>query len=198
MGLLTILRKSKRKERELRILLLGLDAAGKTTVAKRLLHQDVTDVGPTFGFDIYTVEYQDYRINIWDIGGQESLRSYWKNYFESTDGIIWVVDIADSARLSHCVVELHKTLQDERLVGAPLLVLANKLDRNPNIVREKLVEAFKLETLCDRPWNIYLCSALCNSGVTQGFSWLIDDIAEKNFLYGTNVTLLAFGFIFVF
>ncbi|GJD07020.1 ADP-ribosylation factor-like protein 2 [Galdieria sulphuraria] len=168
MGLLTILRKSKRKERELRILLLGLDASGKTTVAKRLLRQDVTDVGPTFGFDIHTVEYQDYKIHIWDIGGQESLRSYWKNYFESTDGIIWVVDIADSTRLSDCIVELHKTLQDERLVGAPLLLLANKLDRNPEIVKEKLVEAFKLETtLCDRPWNIYLCSALYNTGVVQ-------------------------------
>lgn len=91
----------------------GLDAAGKTTVAKRLLQQDVSDVGPTFGFDIQTVEYKDFQIHIWDIGGQESLRSYWKNYFESTDGIIWVVDIADSERLSDCVIELHKTLQDE-------------------------------------------------------------------------------------
>jgi len=113
MGLVTILKKSKRKEKELRILLLGLDAAGKTTVAKQLLQQDVTDVGPTFGFDIHTVEYRDFKIHIWDIGGQESLRSYWKNYFESTDGIIWVVDIADRDRLSDCVTQLHKTLQDE-------------------------------------------------------------------------------------
>lgn len=55
-------------------------------------------------------------------------RSYWKNYFESTDGVAWVVDSADARRLGDCARELRALLQEERLAGATLLVLANKAD----------------------------------------------------------------------
>ena len=59
----------------------------------------------TFGFS--------FKLNIWDVGGQKSLRSYWRNYFESTDGLIWVVDSADSWRLEDCKKELKSLLQEE-------------------------------------------------------------------------------------
>lgn len=65
---------------------------------------------------------------MWDVGGQKSLRSYWRNYFECTDGLIWVVDSADRLRLDTCRQELEILLQEERLAGATLLVLANKQD----------------------------------------------------------------------
>ena len=67
-----------------------------------------------------------YRLNAWDVGGQHSLRSYWRNYFETTDALIWVVDSSDRLRLFDCREELSKLLVEERLVGATLLVLANK------------------------------------------------------------------------
>ncbi len=69
-----------------------------------------------------------FSLNIWDVGGQKSLRSYWRNYFETTDGLIWVVDSADRRRLDDCRKELHQLLQEERLLGATLLVFANKQD----------------------------------------------------------------------
>lgn len=65
---------------------------------------------------------------MWDVGGQKSLRSYWRNYFECTDGLVWVVDSADRMRMEACRDELQVLLQEERLVGATLLVLANKQD----------------------------------------------------------------------
>ena len=52
-------------------------------------------------------------MNIWDVGGQKSLRSYWRNYFESTDGLIWVVDCADKRRLGDCKNELNGLLLEE-------------------------------------------------------------------------------------
>lgn len=67
-----------------------------------------------------------YKLNVWDVGGQRSLRSYWRNYFETTDALIWVVDSSDRPRLDDCREELSKLLLEERLVGATLLVLANK------------------------------------------------------------------------
>lgn len=69
-----------------------------------------------------------YKLNIWDVGGQKTLRPYWRNYYEKTDGLIWVVDSADLARLEDCRKELHALLQEERLFGATLLILANKQD----------------------------------------------------------------------
>ena len=99
MGLLTILKKVKQKEREVRILMLGLDNAGKTTVVKKFNGEDIDLISPTLGFNIKTLEYRGFKLNIWDVGGQTSLRSYWRNYFEQTDGLIWVVDSGDKLRL---------------------------------------------------------------------------------------------------
>lgn len=65
---------------------------------------------------------------MWDVGGQKSLRSYWRNYFECTDGLIWVVDSADKRRLEDCREELHSLLKEERLASSTLLVFANKQD----------------------------------------------------------------------
>ncbi|CAG0915428.1 unnamed protein product [Notodromas monacha] len=115
MVLLTILRKMKQKEKEVRLLMLGLDNAGKTTIVKKFCGEDTSEISPTFGFNIKTLEYKGFRLNIWDVGGQKSLRSYWRNYFETTDGLIWVVDTADIRRLGDCKAELHQLLEEERL-----------------------------------------------------------------------------------
>lgn len=124
MGLLKILRKLKRKAKEMRILVLGLDNAGKTTFVKRLcgevllffffvlslsfecLCKDVSGVSPTVGFNICALEHGPFRLTLWDVGGQRSLRAFWRNYFEETDGLIWVVDSADESRLQESRDEL--------------------------------------------------------------------------------------------
>lgn len=106
----------------------GLDNAGKTTILKKLNGEDIDTIEPTLGFNINTLEHRGYTLNFWDVGGQKSLRSYWRNYFECTDGLVWVVDSADKMRLSNCKTELNNLLQEERLAGATLLVLANKQD----------------------------------------------------------------------
>nr|KAF6324063.1 ADP ribosylation factor like GTPase 2 [Myotis myotis] len=140
MGLLTILKKMKQKERELRLLMLGLDNAGKTTILKKFNGEDIDTISPTLGFNIKTLEHRGFKLNIWDVGGQKSLRSYWRNYFESTDGLIWVVDSADRQRMQDCQRELQSLLVEERLAGATLLIFANKQDLpgalSSNAIRE--------------------------------------------------------------
>jgi ADP-ribosylation factor-like protein 2 len=137
MGLLTILKKVKQKEKELRILILGLDNAGygprvcttlllfhlftpqspfsyrKTTIMKRVLGEDHHEICPTVGFNIKTLEYNGLNLNLWDVGGQKSIRTYWRNYFEQTDGIIWVVDSVDRWRLEECKAHLKDLLTQE-------------------------------------------------------------------------------------
>lgn len=118
----------------------GLDNAGKTTILKRFNGERIDEISPTLGFNIKTLEHKGYTLNMWDVGGQKSLRSYWRNYFECTDGLVWVVDSADRMRLESCKQELQVLLQEERLAGATLLVLCNKQDLpgalNSNEIKE--------------------------------------------------------------
>lgn len=60
----------------------GLDNAGKTTIVKKFNGDDINAIEPTLGFNIKTLEYKGYKLNVWDVGGQQTIRSYWRNYFE--------------------------------------------------------------------------------------------------------------------
>ena len=143
MGLLSILKKLKEKEKEVRLLMLGLDNAGKTTILKKFNGEDINEIAPTLGFNIKTLDHRGFKLNIWDVGGQKSLRSYWRNYFEATDGLIWVVDSADKRRLEDCRKELHTLLGEERLLGATLLVFANK---QVSVEQNIYVRYYKVDT----------------------------------------------------
>jgi hypothetical protein len=80
---------------------------------KRVLGEDHHEISPTVGFNIKTLEYNGLNLNLWDVGGQKSIRTYWRNYFEQTDGIIWVVDSVDRFRLEECKSHLRELLTQE-------------------------------------------------------------------------------------
>ncbi|KAL1521778.1 hypothetical protein AB1Y20_021431 [Prymnesium parvum] len=183
MGLLTILKKVKQKEHEMRLLMLGLDNAGKTTVVKKFNGEDIDLISPTLGFNIKTLEYSGFKLNIWDVGGQTSLRSYWRNYFESTDGLIWVVDSSDRARLLDCKAELQQLLQQERLAGASLLVFANKQDIDGALTAEEIRDTLELGSIERRHWKIVSCSAFTGAGLVDGIDWMVKDIASRIFMF---------------
>ncbi|KAI7838471.1 hypothetical protein COHA_007734 [Chlorella ohadii] len=182
MGLLSIIRKTKLKEHEMRLLLVGLDNAGKTTIVKRISGEDASTVSPTLGFNIETLEFAGYQLNVWDVGGQRSLRPYWRNYFEATDGLVWVVDSTDRRRLADCAEELARLLQEERLAGATLLIMANKQDVPGALGADAIREALRLDDLVGRQWSIVACSAVDGSGLLEGFDWLVKDIAARIYL----------------
>eukprot|EP01125_Pyxidicula_operculata_P011932 TRINITY_DN3907_c0_g1_i5.p2 TRINITY_DN3907_c0_g1~~TRINITY_DN3907_c0_g1_i5.p2 ORF type:complete len:143 (-),score=21.24 TRINITY_DN3907_c0_g1_i5:237-665(-) len=140
MGLLKVIKKIKEKEYNIRLLVLGLDNAGKSTIVKKLCSEDISKVSPTLGFEIKNVTYKHFLLNIWDVGGQKSIRSFWRNYYEETDGIIWVVDSTDIHRLQDCRDELHSLLKEEKLAGATLLIFANKQDVDGALTKERIEE----------------------------------------------------------
>ena len=255
MGLLTVLRKVRQKERELRVLMVyvgregrgergknrrvfvlwcrppplcppshthsGLDNAGKTTVTASLTGGDTSTTAPTVGFEIRTLLVSGRladggggeaeasssaavasthpppptttttrRVNIWDVGGQKTLRPFWRNYFESTDGLVWVVDAADRARLPHAARELSTLLSEARLAAAPLLVLANKQDVAGAASADEVAGALGLSgggsdgaapAAGARPWRVTSTSARAEgaaAGVASAFDWLLDAVAE--------------------
>uniref|UniRef100_A0A023FAW5 ADP-ribosylation factor-like protein 2 n=3 Tax=Triatoma TaxID=30075 RepID=A0A023FAW5_TRIIF len=181
MGFLSTLKKMRQKEKEMRILILGLDNAGKTTILKLLNGDDPTTISPTLGFNIKTICYDKYVLNLWDVGGQKSLRSYWKNYFECTDGVIWVVDSTDSTRIADCKAELHSLILEERLVGASLLVLANKADLPGCLSLEEIRDTLELDKIESHHYYIVRCSAITGLNVLHGLDWIVNDVAVRIF-----------------
>jgi len=163
--------------------MLGLDNAGKTTIVKKIMGEDVNTVSPTLGFIIKTIDYEGYKLNIWDVGGQKTLRSYWRNYFEKTDALIWVVDATDRLRIDDCREELHGLLQEERLSGASLLVLANKTDVNGCMEEAEIQEGLQLNAIKTHKWHIIRCSAITGANLQEGLAWVVQDAKARLFLY---------------
>ncbi|KAL9059824.1 MAG: hypothetical protein Q9206_001285 [Seirophora lacunosa] len=118
-----------------------------------------------------------------DVGGQKTLRTYWRNYFEKTDALIWVVDAADRFRVHDCRKELAGLLLEERLVGASLLVFANKTDIEGSMHDEEIRELLALDAIKTHKWTIIQCSAITGSNLQQGIKWVVEDAKEKLFLY---------------
>lgn len=182
MGLQKIIRKHKEKEKEMRVQILGLDNAGKTTVVKKFKDQDIHTISPTLGFNIDTQAFGDINLNFWDIGGQASLRSYWKNYYENTDGLIWVVDSCDKNRLNDCKAELRSMLKQEKLSGATLLIFCNKQDVEGALKEEEIRDFQELDLISTRHWGIIPCSAVTGFGLYDGIEWLVDDMSSRVFM----------------
>ncbi|KIY45167.1 GTP-binding protein [Fistulina hepatica ATCC 64428] len=186
MGLLTIIRKNRQKEREMRILFLGLDNAGKTTILRKLNGEDIMSVSPTLGFNIKTFVHRGYTLNVWDVGGQRTLRPYWRNYFEQTDALVWVVDSGDRLRIDDCRAELHNLLLEDRLVGASLLVFANKQDLSGALSVSELYEALDIASIKSHHCQVWPCSAVTGENLVSGLDWVVDDVAGRLYYSSTQ------------
>ena len=165
--------------KELRILILGLDGAGKTTILYRLQIGEVVTTKPTIGFNVETLSYKNLKLNVWDLGGQTSIRPYWRCYYADTAAVIFVVDSTDKDRMSTASKELHLMLQEEELQDAALLVFANKQDQPGALSASEVSKELNLVELKDRSWSIVASSAIKGEGITEGLDWLIDVIKEE-------------------
>ena len=103
---------------------------------------------PLYLFFSINIQTQDgFKLNVWDIGGQKAIRPYWKNYYENTDGLVFVVDSSDEERLNECVEELNSLLVEENLQKVPVLVYANKQDLDFAAEPEAIMETLKLSEI---------------------------------------------------
>ena len=133
--------------------MLGLDAAGKTTILFKLKLGEVVTSVPTIGFNVETVEFKNCKFNVWDVGGQDKIRGMWRHYYQNTEGLIYVVDSSDKERLHIAKEELHKMLAEDELKDTVLLVLANKQDIKVMSL-EEIVQGLDLQSIRGRDWQI--------------------------------------------
>ncbi|GAV00275.1 hypothetical protein RvY_11149 [Ramazzottius varieornatus] len=160
-------------QKEIRILILGLDGAGKTTVLYRLQVGEVVTTIPTIGFNVETVTYKNnLKFQCWDLGGQASIRPYWRCYYANTDAIIYVVDSADRERMGISRQELVNMLEEEELRTAVIVVLANKQDLPQAMSVAEIHKALGLDALKNRTFQIFKVSALKGDGLEPVMEWL--------------------------
>ncbi|CAI5479091.1 unnamed protein product [Closterium sp. Yama58-4] len=167
-------------KRDMRILMVGLDAAGKTTILYKLkLGENVTTI-PTIGFNVETVEYKNISFTVWDVGGQDRIRPLWKHYFQHTNGLIFVVDSNDKDRVAEARDELHAMLSEDALRDAALLVFANKQDLPKAMSAAEITDSLSLHSLRSRNWYIQSTCATSGEGLYEGLDWLAKNIKLKD------------------
>lgn len=167
-------------KRDCRILMVGLDAAGKTTILYRLKLGEVVTTVPTIGFNVETVEYKTVSFTVWDVGGQSKIRALWKHYFVGTQALIFVVDSSDRERIGDAREELHRMLAEEDLKGVVLLVFANKQDLPDPMSAAEITEKLSLRKLVSNKWYIQTCCAKTNEGLPEGLDWLQNTIEKSS------------------
>lgn len=159
-----------------KLLFLGLDNAGKTTILKSLLKEDPDSVAPTRGFNVKQIKTGNFEFNVWDVGGQKALRSYWSSYYDKINAVVWVIDSADTRRMTETGFELAELLQEEKLAGVPILILANKQDLATAKDPDEIALELELHNIRNRNWQIQGCSAVTGAGLEDGLAWLRENL----------------------
>lgn len=168
-----IVKRMKRERSQLRLLVLGLDNAGKTTVLHSLLGRPVEMVRPTFGYQIYDAAYKSVGLVILDVGGQSMFVEYWSSYYEDVDGVVFVVDSSDSRSFVEHIGRVRSAL-----AGVPMLILANKSDLNPVFDAAQLGGDF-CEFVARDDVKLAKCCGITGEGLEEGFEWVLDRSAKR-------------------
>merc|ERR1712099_92909 len=159
-------------KQNVRMIMVGLDAAGKTTVLYRLKLNEVVTTIPTIGFNVETVEYKNLRFTVWDVGGQDKIRPLWRHYYQGTNGLIYVGDSNDRDRVENAREELAKVLDEDEMRDAVLLVFANKQDLPNAMAAAEVTEKLGLHSMRHRQWFIQSACATTGDGLYEGLDWL--------------------------
>ncbi|XP_073350382.1 putative ADP-ribosylation factor-like protein 5C [Pagrus major] len=159
-------------DREHKVIVVGLDNAGKTTVLYQFLTKEAVHTSPTIGSNVEQITVRNTHFLIWDIGGQENLRASWYSYYCNTEIVILVVDSTDRERLTLTKEELHRMLSHEDLQNAAVLILANKQDVKGSLTAAEISQILTLESITTHSWHVQACCALTGEGLPASLDWM--------------------------
>ena len=168
-----------RSRNNFKIILLGIQNAGKTTILYRLSIGEFVNTTPTIGSNVEEINYNNVKLQAWDLGGQESTRSVWDVYFVNTDAIIYVIDTHDET-YDDSKTQFYKLLSNETLKNAVILIYANKQDLPGAKSVAEIIQIYELDTIKDHIWHIQPCSAQTGEGLITGMKWLSDQLVFRS------------------
>ncbi|XP_055955764.1 ADP-ribosylation factor 6 [Patella vulgata] len=154
-----------------RILMLGLDAAGKTTVLYKLKLNETVCTIPTIGFNVETVSpVKGVTFTVWDVGGQEKIRTLWRHYYQNAQGLVYVVDSADVTRMAEAKEELHAICKDIQMEGVPVVIVANKQDLPGALKTSEIADQLDMMSFRDRKWYVQGSCAKTGEGIYEAMT----------------------------
>ena len=168
-----------RSRNNFKIIILGIQNAGKTTILYRLSLGQLVQTTPTIGSNVEEISYNNVKLQAWDLGGQESTRSVWDVYFVNTDAIIYVIDTHE-INYDESKSQFYKLLENEALKNTVILIYANKQDLSGAKGVNEIMQIFELDKLTDHIWHIQPCSAQTGEGLVTGMKWLSDQLVFKS------------------
>eukprot|EP00746_Dinoflagellata_sp_MGD_P140515 gnl/MRDRNA2_/MRDRNA2_73747_c0_seq1.p1 gnl/MRDRNA2_/MRDRNA2_73747_c0~~gnl/MRDRNA2_/MRDRNA2_73747_c0_seq1.p1 ORF type:complete len:208 (+),score=31.92 gnl/MRDRNA2_/MRDRNA2_73747_c0_seq1:64-687(+) len=174
------IQKCVKRNKEVRILMMGLDAAGKTTTLYKLKLGNVVTTIPTIGFNVETVTYKNVEFTAWDVGGRDKSRPLWRHYYQNTRAVVLVVDSNDRDRIEEVRKELHMMHNEDELRDAVLLVFANKQDLPNAMPAAELTDKLGLHSLRHTRWYVQSSCATTGDGLYEGLDWLSDELSQEN------------------
>ncbi|NXI56963.1 ARL11 protein, partial [Chloroceryle aenea] len=161
------------QKRDARVVMLGLDFAGKSTLLYKLKSGQAVETCPTVGFNVESLQTPcNMSFNLWDVGGQGSLRASWPDYLEDTNTLIFVLDSTDTARLPEAVAALEEALSQPSMTGVPVLLLANKQEMPGALATAELGVRLQQGQLSGRRWVLLGCSAHTGQGLQEALAAL--------------------------
>lgn len=119
------------------------------------------------------------KAQVWDLGGQESIRPYWRSYYQEQEAVIFVVDSCDVDRMQIAKRELMSIIEEEELKSAVVCVFANKQDMPEAMETAEIAKNLGLSSIVDKKWTIIATSALRGDGLREGFEWISDAVNAK-------------------
>ncbi|XP_029434841.1 ADP-ribosylation factor-like protein 13B isoform X3 [Rhinatrema bivittatum] len=173
--------------RKVTLVMVGLDNAGKTATVRGIQGESPEDVAPTVGFSKADLKHGRFEVTIFDLGGGKRIRGIWKNYYAESFGVIFVVDSSDAERMEETKETMTEVLRHPKISGKPVLVLANKQDREGALAEADVIEYLSLEKLVNENkclCQIEPCSAVIGYGkkidksIRKGLAWLLYIIAK--------------------
>ena len=168
-----------RSRNNFKIIILGIQNAGKTTILYRLSLGTLIKTTPTIGSNVEEISYNNVKLQAWDLGGQESTRSIWEVYYVNTDAVIYVIDTHDESYVDS-KTQFYKLLENEILKNAIILIYANKQDLPGAKSVSDIIQIYELDTIKDHIWHIQPCSAQTGEGLVTGMKWLSDQLVYKS------------------
>lgn len=171
---------------QLRMVILGLDGAGKTTIFYRLLMNTTIIPVPTTGFNVEDLRAKGVKFNVWDLGGHERVRKIWHHYLPNTDALVYVVDSCDRERLTTSGDLLYQVMKNEAMYGVPILVLANRIDHPDAMSIGQVVDGLRLRKLRGSKRIVQgVASGDNNEALIEGLERLAQFLRQKRELRAT-------------
>ncbi|KAM6438857.1 ADP-ribosylation factor-like protein 13B [Rhynochetos jubatus] len=173
--------------RKVTLMMVGLDKAGKTATVRGIQGESPEDVAPTVGFSKIHLQQGRFEVTLFDLGGGKQIRSIWRNYYAESHGVVFVVDSSDVGRMEETKETMVELLNNPKMSGKPMLVLANKQDREEALPEADVIDCLSLEKIVNEYkclCQIEPCSATMGCGkkmdtsIKKGLRWLLHTVAK--------------------